>query len=89
MVHKLTQNPVFISVGNPSTPAQAVKQVILWVEENTKKKRLFSILSDLKHFQPPVVVFVDSKIGADLLADAIQKVLNFQVDQFQVLHCSY
>lgn len=70
----LLQNPVYISVGLPSTPNSAVKQLILWVEDKSKKKCLFSLLQDPKHYRPPVVVFVDSKIGADLLAEAIEKV---------------
>ena len=74
MASKLLVKPVYISVGEPSVPNTAVKQIILWVEDKSKKKRLFSILQDSKHFRPPVVVFVDSKMGADLLAEAIQKV---------------
>uniref|UniRef100_A0A6P8HX19 RNA helicase n=1 Tax=Actinia tenebrosa TaxID=6105 RepID=A0A6P8HX19_ACTTE len=73
MASKLLRDPAFISVGNPNAPTQAVKQLVLWVEEKSKKKHLFSILNDSKHFKPPVVVFVDSKIGADMLAEAIQK----------------
>ena len=51
-----------------------MRQVILWVEDPSKKKKLFAILQDPKHFKPPVIVFVDSKMGADLLAQAVQKV---------------
>ena len=79
MASKLTHNPVFISVGNPSTPTQAVKQLVLWVEEKSKKKHLFSILQDPKHYQPPVVVFVDSRIGADMLAEAVQQVCSLYI----------
>ena len=74
MAKQILSSPVFVSVGLPSAPNTAVKQIILWVEDKSKKKRLFSILQDQKHFRPPVVVFVDSKMGADLLAEAIEKV---------------
>jgi len=74
MAAKLLDNPVYISVGSPSAPNASVKQIVLWVEDKSKKKRLFSILLDSKHFRPPVVVFVDSKMGADLLAEAVQEV---------------
>ncbi len=30
---------------------------------------------DTKLYQPPVVVFVDCKLGADLLCEAVQKVM--------------
>ena len=73
MAKQLLSSPVFVSVGLPSAPNAAVKQIILWVEDKSKKKRLFSILKDPKHYKPPVVVFVDSKMGADFLAEAIEK----------------
>ena len=75
MAAKLLVNPVYISVGSPSAPNASVKQIVLWVEDKSKKKRLFSILQDSKHFRPPVVVFVDSKMGADMLAEAVHEVL--------------
>lgn len=74
MASQLLINPVCISAGLPSAPNDSVKQIVLWVEDKSKKKRLFSILLDSKHFRPPVVVFVDSKMGADLLAEAIHEV---------------
>lgn len=39
-----------------------------------KKKKLFEILNDQKLFKPPVLVFVDCKLGADLLSEAVQKI---------------
>ncbi|KAL5482070.1 hypothetical protein EMCRGX_G022351 [Ephydatia muelleri] len=66
-------NPLFISVGVPSAPCDAVKHTVLWVEEATKKKRLFAFLTDSSLFQPPAVIFVNSKMGTVLLADAINK----------------
>ncbi|XP_029211500.2 probable ATP-dependent RNA helicase DDX59 [Acropora millepora] len=74
MATKLLINPVYTLVGSPSAPTDSVKQVVLWVEDKSKKKRLFSILQDSKHFRPPIVVFVDSKMGADLLAEAVCEV---------------
>lgn len=77
-IEKIASNilsrPIFVSVGPPSTPNRMVKQIILWVEEKSKKKRLFDLVNDKRHFLPPVLIFVDSKIGADMLADALNKV---------------
>lgn len=52
-----------------------VKQVLLWVEDRSKKKRLFALLNDSKYFTPPILVFVDSRLGADMLSEAIQEVI--------------
>jgi ATP-dependent RNA helicase DDX59 len=46
---------------------------VLWVEDKQKKQKLFDIICDSALFQPPLIVFVESKVGADLLAEAIQK----------------
>ncbi|KAF9180322.1 DEAD (Asp-Glu-Ala-Asp) box polypeptide 59 [Haplosporangium sp. Z 767] len=54
------------------SPSSKIKQTVLWVENDSKKKRLFSLLNDPAYFRPPVLVFVESRLGADLLAMAIQ-----------------
>ncbi|XP_071794111.1 probable ATP-dependent RNA helicase DDX59 [Asterias amurensis] len=69
----LLYNPLYISIGKPNTPCTSVKQIVMWVEEPAKKKNLFAVLQDPKHYRPPLVVFVDSKIGAGLLSLAINK----------------
>ena len=66
---QLLYHPVHINVGKPSNPTEKVKQVILWVENDSKKKKLVSILQDKRFKKPPVLVFVESKLGALLLAD--------------------
>lgn len=63
-----------ISVGKPNKPNEAVNQLVIWVESNKKKQKLFDILTSKQHFKPPVVVFVGSRIGADLLSEAITAV---------------
>ncbi|CAG8509818.1 3730_t:CDS:2 [Funneliformis mosseae] len=57
-------------------PCIPVKQTILWIENKSKKKQLFSILNDPKYYNPPIVIFVESKMGADLLSQAIEKKCN-------------
>ncbi|XP_038078662.1 probable ATP-dependent RNA helicase DDX59 isoform X2 [Patiria miniata] len=73
LASSLLHNPLYISVGKPNTPCTSVRQIVMWVEEPAKKKNLFAILQDPKHYKPPLVVFVDSKIGAGLLSLAIHK----------------
>ncbi|KAK2907036.1 hypothetical protein Q8A67_006021 [Cirrhinus molitorella] len=72
---RLTRNPVSITIGQKNQPCANVRQIVLWVEEPSKKKKLFEILNDRKLYQPPVVVFVVCKLGADLLCEAVQKVM--------------
>ncbi|XP_027884624.1 putative ATP-dependent RNA helicase DDX59 isoform X1 [Xiphophorus couchianus] len=71
---RLVHDPVRIAIGEKNQPCANVRQILLWVEEPSKKKKLFEILNDNKLFQPPVVVFVDCKLGADLLCEAVATV---------------
>ncbi|XP_048473561.1 probable ATP-dependent RNA helicase DDX59 [Rhincodon typus] len=74
LASQFLQDPVRITVGEMNQPCSNVRQIILWVEEASKKKKLFEILNDGKLFQPPVVVFVDCRLGADLLSNAVQTI---------------
>lgn len=74
LADQLLHNPVRIVTGDKNLPCPSVRQIILWVEDPGKKKKLFEILNDKKLFKPPVLVFVDCKLGADLLSEAVQKV---------------
>ncbi|RHZ86198.1 hypothetical protein Glove_53g20 [Diversispora epigaea] len=64
------------SEGKNSLPNIPIKQTILWVENKSKKKQLFSLLNDPKYYSPPIIIFVESKMGADLLSKAIEKKCN-------------
>ncbi|XP_069315404.1 probable ATP-dependent RNA helicase DDX59 isoform X3 [Eulemur rufifrons] len=74
LASQLLRNPVRIITGEKNLPCASVRQIILWVEDPAKKKKLFEILNDKKLFKPPVLVFVDCRLGADLLSDAVQKI---------------
>ncbi|XP_070933860.1 probable ATP-dependent RNA helicase DDX59 isoform X3 [Macaca nemestrina] len=74
LASQLLHNPVRIITGEKNLPCANVRQIILWVEDPAKKKKLFEILNDKKLFKPPVLVFVDCKLGADLLSEAVQKI---------------
>lgn len=74
LASRMMLNPIYISVGLSGVPNPSIKQIVLWVEDKSKKKKLFSIIDDRKHFLAPALVFVDSKIGADMLSDAINEV---------------
>ncbi|KFP69788.1 PREDICTED: probable ATP-dependent RNA helicase DDX59 [Acanthisitta chloris] len=78
LANQLLHDFVRITIGDKNLPCSNVRQIILWVEEPSKKKKLFEILNDKKLFKPPVLVFVDCKLGADLLSDAVHKITGLQ-----------
>ncbi|XP_077221795.1 P-loop containing nucleoside triphosphate hydrolases superfamily protein isoform X2 [Tasmannia lanceolata] len=71
MASLMAKDLALICVGKASRPNDSVKQVAIWVESKHKKQKLFEILTSKQHFRPPVVVFVGSRLGADLLSEAI------------------
>lgn len=72
MANSMVKDIVSVSVGRPNKPNGAVKQLPIWVESKKKKQKLFEILMSKQHFRPPAVVFVGSRLGADLLCEAIK-----------------
>ncbi|CAE5965689.1 unnamed protein product [Arabidopsis arenosa] len=67
----LAKEIILVSIGNPNKPNKAVNQLAIWVDAKQKKQKLFDILKSQNHFKPPAVVYVSSRVGADLLANAI------------------
>jgi ATP-dependent RNA helicase DDX59 len=79
MSNSLAKNVIQVSCGNPSRPNKSVKQVVIWVESKQKKQKIFEIIKSKKHFKPPAVVFVSSRVGADLLSEAITVATGLEV----------
>ncbi|KAK1572084.1 hypothetical protein Q3G72_027423 [Acer saccharum] len=71
MTSSMVKDIVHVSVGKLNKPNKAVKQIPIWVESKKKKQKLFDILMSKQHFMPPVIVYVGSRLGADLLSNAI------------------
>lgn len=42
---RLVKDPVRITIGEKNQPCANVRQIVLWVEEPSKKKKLFEILN--------------------------------------------
>ncbi|KAF9109836.1 DEAD (Asp-Glu-Ala-Asp) box polypeptide 59 [Mortierella sp. AM989] len=67
-----SDKPSVPKMSDVFSPSSQIKQTVIWVENESKKKQLLSLLKDPSYFRPPVLVFVESRIGADLLAHMIQ-----------------
>ncbi|KAJ8773298.1 hypothetical protein K2173_028475 [Erythroxylum novogranatense] len=46
-------------------------RLAIWVESKQKMQKLFDILMSKQHFNPPAIIYMGSKLGADLLSNAI------------------
>lgn len=65
----LLYHPVQMNIGKLGSTISKVKQIVIWVENDSKKKKLIAILGDERFNKPLTLVFVESKFGALLLAD--------------------
>ena len=51
-------------------PTERVEQRVFLVTEGEKRKKLLQLLEEL---DPPVIIFVNQKKGADVLAKSLEK----------------
>lgn len=58
-----------VMVGKPT---ERVEQRVFLMTEAEKRKKLISILEEEP--QPPIIIFVNQKKGADVLAKSLEKV---------------
>ncbi|VDO37763.1 unnamed protein product [Haemonchus placei] len=68
------RRPAVVHIGSAGRPTERVEQIVYMLSEDRKKKKLVEVLE--QHFEPPIIIFVNQKKGADLLAKGLSK-LNF------------
>ncbi|ORX87216.1 P-loop containing nucleoside triphosphate hydrolase protein, partial [Anaeromyces robustus] len=78
-VNRPIPQSTYMKPMKPMKSIKPVKQTFLWVEDNSKKKELFKLLMDTRYFQPLIIIFVDSRLGAELLTKAIEKKTGMKV----------
>lgn len=65
------RRPATVYIGSIGKPTERTEQIVYLMGENDKRKKLIEILS--KHVDPPVIIFVNQKKGADVLAKGLEK----------------
>ena len=65
------RRPSVVYIGGVGRPVERVEQVVHLVREGDKRKRLIALLNE--GIQPPIIIFVNQKKGADVLAKGLEK----------------
>uniref|UniRef100_T1J8Z4 Probable ATP-dependent RNA helicase DDX23 n=1 Tax=Strigamia maritima TaxID=126957 RepID=T1J8Z4_STRMM len=65
------RRPAVVYVGSAGKPTERVEQVVFMVSEAEKRKKLLEILQG--GIEPPIIIFVNQKKGADVLAKGLEK----------------
>lgn len=60
-----------VFIGSAGKPIDRVEQIIYMLTEQEKRKKLVAILNE--GIEPPVIIFVNQKKGADVLAKSLEK----------------
>ncbi|CAG9768683.1 unnamed protein product [Ceutorhynchus assimilis] len=65
------RRPAVVYIGSIGKPVERVEQIVHLVGENDKRRKLMEILS--KGIEKPIIIFVNQKKGADVLAKGLEK----------------
>ncbi|XP_076326667.1 putative ATP-dependent RNA helicase DDX23 [Tachypleus tridentatus] len=65
------RRPAVVYIGSAGKPTERTEQIVYMVTEAQKRKKLLEILG--KGVEPPVIIFVNQKKGADVLAKGLEK----------------
>lgn len=65
------RRPAVVYIGSIGKPVERTEQIVHMMSENDKRKRLVEILS--RGVEPPIIIFVNQKKGADVLAKGLEK----------------
>ena len=64
------RRPAIVHIGSIGKPVERVEQVVYLCKENDKRNKLISILNS--GIDPPIIIFVNQKKGADVLAKGME-----------------
>ncbi|EUD68307.1 hypothetical protein C922_01327 [Plasmodium inui San Antonio 1] len=67
---KYLRAPAYISIGDPGAGKRSIEQKLEFITEGKKKQKLQEIL---EVYEPPIIVFVNQKKVADIIAKSISK----------------
>lgn len=65
------RRPTVVYIGNIGKPVERVEQIVYMVTESEKRKKLVEVLN--AGLEPPIIIFVNQKKGADVLAKSLEK----------------
>lgn len=65
------RRPATVYIGSVGKPTERTEQIAYLMNENDKRKKLIEILA--RGIEPPIIIFVNQKKGADVLAKGLEK----------------
>lgn len=84
------RRPAVVYIGSIGKPTERTEQMVYIVTEQQKRKKLIELLQS--NPDPPIIIFVNQKKGAEVLAKSLEKlgVCIHNIDSIHnVIHCSH
>ncbi|KAE9553538.1 hypothetical protein FO519_003231 [Halicephalobus sp. NKZ332] len=71
LARQYLRRPAVVHIGTAGKPTARVEQVVYMISEEKKRKTLLTVLE--QNPNPPIIIFVNQKKGADLLGQSLKK----------------
>lgn len=65
------RRPAVVYIGSIGKPTERTEQIVYLLTEQDKRRKLVEILN--RGVEPPIIIFVNQKKGADVLAKGLEK----------------
>lgn len=65
------RRPATVYIGSIGKPTERTEQIVIMTTETEKRKKLMELLA--RGVDPPIIIFVNQKKGADVLAKGLEK----------------
>lgn len=65
------RRPATVYIGSVGKPTERTEQIVMMMSEEQKRKKLMELLG--RGVEPPIIIFVNQKKGADVLAKGLEK----------------
>lgn len=74
LARQYLRRPAIVYIGSAGRPTERIEQIVYLVSEEQKRKKMIEVLeSHLRDHDPPIIIFVNQKKGADLLGKGLTK----------------
>lgn len=73
------RRPAVVYIGSIGKPTERTEQIVYMVTEQDKRRKLMELLN--RGVEPPIIIFVNQKKGADVLAKGLEK-LGVRIQNF-------
>uniref|UniRef100_A0A0N5A1A3 Probable ATP-dependent RNA helicase DDX23 n=1 Tax=Parastrongyloides trichosuri TaxID=131310 RepID=A0A0N5A1A3_PARTI len=72
LARQYLRRPAIVYVGSIGRPTERIEQIVYMLTEEQKRKKIIEVLT--KFYEAPIIIFVNQKKGADILAKSLTNV---------------